>query len=203
MPLKLAVFQPTILAMDEVPPNIYSKIFSLTENLHSFVSTSDTTNMSGGHYATVYPDESLNTKWLIDWIESICQNYMDLISTQSSSEDLKYCKPVVTDIRTLRQYENDYVEMYTHVGSHISGNVYVQVPELDANSKPTDSQALFRMPQTKDITKFIMNDTLKFIPRQATMILFPSHVPNTLYPWRGTGYRTILSFNTILRPKDE
>lgn len=203
MTLKIAVFQPTIVAMDDVPPNIYSKIFSLTENLHSYASTVDAKNMSGGHHAQVYPDDTLNTKWLVDWIETICQGYMDLISTQSSTEDLKYCKPVVTDIRTLRQYENDYVELHTQGGSHLSGHIYVQVPELDPDSKPTDSQALFRMSQTKDITKFIMSDTWKFIPPQATVTLFPSHIPNTLYPWRGTGYRTILSFNVILRPKDE
>ena len=203
MTLKVAVFQPTILAMDDVPPNIYSKIFSLTENLHSYADLADTTNMSGGHYAQVYPDDALNTKWLIDWIESICQNYIDLVSTQSGSEDLKHCKPVVTNIGTLRQYENDYVEMHTQLGSHLSGNIYVQVPELDPNSKPTDSQALFRMSQTKDITKFIMSDTWKFIPQQATLIIFPSHIPNTLYPWRGDGYRTILSFNAILSTKDE
>jgi hypothetical protein len=128
---------------------------------------------------------------------------MELVSTQSGSEDLKYCKPVVTNIGTLRQYENDYVEMHTQLGSHLSGNIFVQVPELDPNSKPTDAQALFRMSQTKDITKFIMSDTWKFIPQQATLIIFPSHIPNTLYPWRGIGYRTILSFNAILSTKDE
>jgi hypothetical protein len=81
--------------------------------------------------------------------------------------------------------------------------MYIQTPELDANSLPSDGQVLFRMPQTKDITKFIMNDTWKFTPQQGAVILFPSHIPHTVYPWKGAGYRTVMAFDAVLRPKDE
>ena len=188
--------------MDDVPPNIYSKLFSLTENLHRRVDLDDANNATNGKIVNIFPNSTNNVDWLITWIESVAEKYMELITTQSSTEDLTHCKPIVTAIWSTRQYQGDYQEMHTHA-SHLSGNVYVQVPELDPNSNPTDGQALFRMLQTKDLSKFIMTDTWKFIPQQATMILFPSHIPNTLYPWKGNGYRTIVSFNTVLSAKDE
>jgi hypothetical protein len=203
MTLRIASFQPTMIAMDDVPPNIYSKIFSLTENLHRRVDLDDADDATNGKIVNVFPNPTNNVDWLITWIESVAEKYMELITTQSSTEDLTHCKPVVTTIWSTRQYQGDYQEMHTQLASHLSGNVYVQVPELDPNSKPTDGQALFRMLQTKDLSKFIMTDTWKFIPQQATVILFPSHIPNTLYPWNGNGYRTILSFNIVLSAKDE
>jgi hypothetical protein len=77
------------------------------------------------------------------------------------------------------------------------------VPEFKENSSPSDGQILFRLPVTKDITKFIMNDTWKYTPQQATVVLFPSHIPHTVYPWKGRGVRTVMAFDAVLRPKDE
>ena len=128
---------------------------------------------------------------------------MTLISDQSGTEELKYCKPVVTSIWTIRQFEGDYQEMHSHPGGNLSGNIYISAPELAVDSKPSDSQFLLRMPQSKDITKFIMNDTWKYTPTPGTMIVFPSHLPHTVYPWKGTGHRTVMAFDAVLRPKDE
>jgi hypothetical protein len=110
---------------------------------------------------------------------------------------------VITSIWTIKQKQGDYQEMHSHPGGNISGNIYINVPEFEADSNPSDGQILFRLSQTKDITKFIMNDTWKYTPQPATVILFPSHIPHTVYPWTGTGFRTVMAFDAILRPKDE
>ena len=207
MSLKVAYFQPTVLAIDQVPPVEFSKIYSLAENLHTHPELNDSTNpqisIRGGQQIQVYPNQlGLNVDWLVKWLESICQGYLELVIAQSGTEELKYCKPVVTSIWTIRQHEGDYQEMHTHPGGNLSGNIYITAPELADNSAASDGQVLFRLLQSKDVSKFIMNDTWKYDPAPGTMILFPSHLPHTVYPWKGAGSRTVMAFDARLVPKE-
>lgn len=207
MSLKVAYFQPAVLAIDQVPPVEFSKIYSLAENLHSHPELNDSghpgISIRGGQQIQVYPNQlDIDVTWLVTWLESICQGYLELITAQSGTEDLKYCKPVVTSIWTIRQYQDQYQEMHTHPGGNLSGNIYISAPELVENSPASDSQILFRLPHTKDISKFIMNDTWKYNPAPGTVILFPSHLPHTVYPWKGTGHRTVMAFDARLVAKD-
>jgi len=208
MTLKVAYFQPIVLAIDNVPPVEFSKIYSLAESLHSRPELNDADDKSisirGGQQIQVYPNVlGIDVTWLVTWLESICQGYMEIVSQQSGTEELKYCKPVVTSIWTIRQHDGDYQEMHSHPGGNLSGNIYISAPELNDNSKPSDSQILFRLPQTKDITKFIMNDTWKYNPTPGTVIVFPSHLPHTVYPWQGVGHRTVMAFDAKLVAKDQ
>jgi hypothetical protein len=47
-----------------------------------------------------------------------------------------------------------------------------------------------------------MQDTWKYNPTPGTVILFPSHLPHTVYPWKGKGTRTVLAFDAVLVPKE-
>jgi hypothetical protein len=207
MTLKIAYFQPTVLAIDSVPPVEFSKIYSLSEMLHSRPDLNDADNplisIRGGQQIQVYPNAlNIDVSWLVKWIETMCTGYMEIISQQSGTEDLKLCKPVVTSIWTIRQTSGDYQEMHSHPGGNLSGNIYISAPELEINSKPSDSQILFRLPQTKDVSKFIMNDTWKYSPTPGTFIVFPSYLPHTVYPWKGQGHRTVMAFDARLVPKE-
>ena len=209
MSLKVAYFQPTILAIDQVPPVEFSKIYSLAELLHSHPELNDAGNpaisIRGGQQIQVYPNQlEVDVSWLVQWIETICQGYLELITAQSGAEDLKYCRAVVSSIWTIRQYQDQYQEMHTHPGGNISGNIYISSPELAENSPASDAQVIFRMPQTRDITKFIMNDTWKYdpTPGSGTIIVFPSHLPHAVHPWKGTGHRTVMAFDARLVPKE-
>jgi hypothetical protein len=208
MTIKVAYFAPTVMAIDDIPASMFSQIFNLSETLHSHPELNDAgdpkISVRGGQQIQVYPNDlNLDVTWLTEYLESICTGYMELISVQSGTEDLKFCKPVVTSVWTIKQKEGDYQEMHCHPGGNISGNIYIQVPELDDGSLSSDCQILFRLPQSRDITKFIMNDTWKYTPQQATVVLFPSHIPHTVYPWKGRGVRTVMAFDAVLRPKDE
>ena len=208
MTLKVAYFAPTIIALDEVTPAIFTKIFNLAETLHCHSELNDAgdpkISIRGGQQIQVYPNNlGMDVTWLIKWLEELCKGYMELVTVQSGAEELKYCKPVINSIWTIRQSEGDYQEMHSHPAGNLSGNIYIQVPELAANSQPSDSQVLFRLPVTKDITKFIMNDTWKYVPQPSTVILFPSHVPHTVYRWKGSGFRTVMAFDAVLRPINE
>jgi len=208
MTLKVAYFQPVVLAIDTVPPVEFSKIYSLTDTLHAQPNLNDADNpllsIRGGQQIQVYPNSlNLDVTWLVNWLEKICQGYMELIISQSGTDDLKLCKPKVVSIWTIQQFEGDYQEMHSHPGGHLSGNIYISAPELADNSQPSDSQILFKLPFTKDVSKFIMNDTWKYKPTPGTVIMFPSYLPHTVYPWKGGGNRTVLAFDAILLPKDD
>jgi hypothetical protein len=208
MTLKVAYFQPTVIAMDDIPPVEFSKIFSLAETLHGHPELNDSNNprisIRGGQQIQVYPNDlGIDVGWLVHWLETIAQGYMELITQQSGAEELKYCKPEVVSIWTIRQTSGDYQEMHTHPFGNLSGNIYVSAPVLNDNSPASDSQILFRLSQTKEISKFIMNDTWKYTPTPGTVILFPSHLPHTVYPWQGSGNRTVMAFDIKLVPKDE
>jgi hypothetical protein len=208
MTLKVAYFQPVIIAMDNIPPVEFSKIYSLAEMLHQHPQLNDADNplisIRGGQQIQVFPNEiNLDVDWLVKWLETMCQGYMDLVMAQSGVDDLKLCKPVVTSIWTIRQSSGDYQEMHSHPGGNISGNMYITAPELNENHKPSDSQLLLKLPMTKDISKFIMNDTCKITPVAGSMVIFPSYVAHTVYPWKGSGTRTVMAFDARLVPKDE
>jgi uncharacterized protein (TIGR02466 family) len=208
MALKLAYFQPIVLAIDNVPPVEFSQIFNLTETLHSHKELNDADNpfisIRGGQQVQVYPNKlELDVAWLVKYLETLCQGYMEVVTQQSGTDDLKLCKPVVTSIWTIRQTEGDYQEMHSHPGGSISGNIYISAPELPDDCEPSDSQLLFRLPQTRDVNKFVMTDTWKYTPTPGTVIVFPSYLPHTVYPWKGAGNRTVLAFDARLLPKDE
>jgi hypothetical protein len=205
MTLKIAYFQPIIIAADQVPPVEFSKIFNLVNDFHTHTELNDLGNplvsARGGQQVQIYPNNlGVSVDWLVTWLESVCQGYMDLVTTQSSTSDLKYCRPVVTSIWTIKQQQGDYQEMHSHPGGNISGNIYVVAPELETNSNPSDAQINFRFPQTRDITKFVMNDNWKFSPQAGTFIVFPSYLPHGVYPWKGNGSRIVMAFDARLVP---
>lgn len=208
MSLKIAYFQPVVLAIDQVAPVEFSKIFAIADQLHNHPelddSTDPTTSIRGGQQIQVYPNElNLDVSWLVKYLEGLCKGYMEIVSAQSGTADLKYCKPVVTSIWTIKQRQGDYQETHSHPGGNISGNIYISSPDFSEDRKPSDGQISFRMPQTRDVSKFIMNDTWKYNPTPGTIILFPSYLPHTVYPWKGNGYRTVMAFDAKLEPDEE
>lgn len=206
MSLKIAYFQPVILALDNVPPVEFSKMFSLVEDLHSHPELNDEGNpflsIRGGQQIQVYPNDlNLDVSWLVKWIEDISQGYLELVKAQSGTQELEYVKPLCVSIWTIKQSAGQYQEQHTHPGGHLSGVVYVESPELAPNSNASDGQFQLRMPFSKDVSKFIMHDTWKYTPQAGTVTLFPSHLPHTVYPWKGNGHRTVIAFDVILQPK--
>lgn len=198
--MKVAFFQPILFAADEIPDDLFAQIYKLAETLHSRPDLNDAGNpaisIRGGQQIQVYPNQmDINVSWLVSYLEQQCQKYMDTMSMQSGSEDLKKLKPVVTSIWTIRQVQGAYQELHSHPGGDISGNMYIHAPILDENNQPSDAKIVFSLPQTKDIKKFILNDTWKSAPVPKTIILFPSYLPHTVYPWKGKGHRTVMAFD--------
>jgi hypothetical protein len=197
-----------MMAIDQVPPVEFSKIYNLAEQLHAHPELNDAGNpfisARGGQQIQVYPNQiNLDVTWLVKWLETVCQGYMELTTQQSGVEDLRACRPVITSIWTIQQKAGDYQEMHSHPAGNLSGNIYISIPDLAPDSKASDCQLSFKLPQTKDITRFVMTDKWNYTPQPGTMVVFPSYIPHLVYPWHGQGYRTVMAFDAVLRPKDE
>jgi hypothetical protein len=209
MSLKIAYFQPTVICIDNIPPVEFSKIYTLVEALHSRPELNDSGNplisIRGGQQIQIFPNDKLDidVSWLLSYIKSICQGYLEIITQQAGVNDLKLCDIMINSVWTIRQTEGEYQEMHTHPAGNLSGNMYISAPELVENSQPSDSQILFRLPATRDINRFVMTDTWKYSPTPGTVLVFPSHIPHTVYPWRGQGTRTVLAFDARLIPKED
>jgi len=206
--MKFAYFNPTVMAIADVPADVFSHLQGITHVAHSLQQHNDAGNpaisIRGGQQIQVYPNDlNIDTSWLVAYLETMCKGYMEIVSKQSTTKDLDMCRPVVTSIWTIRQSEGQYQELHSHPGGNLSGNIYITAPELTLDSNPSDSQIAFRMPQTRDVTKFMMSDIWKYSPTPGSIVLFPSHIPHTVYPWKGMGYRTVLAFDARLVPKDE
>jgi hypothetical protein len=192
--MKVAYFQPIIVAAGPVPPADFVKIYNLTEAVHAQTLAQE---------VQLYPNETgVDYSWLVSLIEEMCKGYMDLVSTQSVTQDLEYCEPKVVNIRTVRQVSGDYMEMHTHPAGNLSGHIYASVPDYGADKKSNDGMLVLRLPQTRDLTRFIMQDNWKFQPEPGTFVLFPSHIPHGVNPWHGQGSRTVLAFDVVLAVKD-
>jgi hypothetical protein len=76
------------------------------------------------------------------------------------------------------------------------------VPELDANANSSDANIEFRLPVIRNPANFIFVDQWRFNPQPMKMIVFPSYIPHTVYPWKGKGTRTILAWDVKLVPKN-
>lgn len=205
MAFKVAYFAPTIIAADQVPPVAFSKLYNLTNELHQHPELHETDNpfinVRGGQHIQIFPAKvEIDTEWLIDWLETVCQEYMDLVTAQTGVTDLTYCKPIITNVWTIQQTSGDYQTMHSHLGSNISGNIYISAPTLDSTCNQTDGQFVLRMPQLKDISRFVMHDTWKTDPSPGTFVVFPSCLPHVTYPWTGTGTRTVVSFEATMVP---
>lgn len=205
MAFKVAYFAPTIIAADQVPPVEFSNLFNLTTQLHLHPELHEADNpfvsVIGGSHIQIYPAKvELEIAWLITWLESVCQEYMDLVTTQTGTTDLTICKPVITNIWTTQQTSGNYQTMHSHLGSNISGNIYISTPTLDPASNLTDGQFVLKMPQIKDISRFVMQDTWKTDTAPGTFVVFPSCLPHLTYPWKGTGTRTVVSFEASIVP---
>lgn len=208
MAYKVAYFTPTIVAADQVPPVEFSKLFNLVEDLHSRSDLNEIdspfVNVRGGQHVQIYPSRiELSVPWLTQWLTKISQDYIDIISEHAGSNDLKICKPVVTNIWTTRQSSGDYQTLHSHFGSNISGNIYISVPELDPLSNSSDGKFVLKLPQTKDISRFIMQDTWQTDATPGTYVLFPSCLSHTVNPWSGIGNRTVVSFEASIVPKED
>jgi hypothetical protein len=96
------------------------------------------------------------------------------------------------------QYKNEYNPWHTHSGD-FSGVIYLKIPDdmNEAYAKefkdhyPTTGLIEFMYGEKSDFR----SDNLKFIPKVGKMLIFPSWLKHSVYPFYVDGERRSMSFN--------
>ena len=193
------------MAVDDVPADTYTQLKSIVDNAHQKKEHDDEGNpaisIRGGQQIQLVPNEfNLNTDVLKTFIESRCREYIDNVVRTTGVNDLAGYEPCLISAWTIKQGEGDYQALHNHE-AHLSGNIYIDVPDLDTDSKSSDANIEFRFPVIRNPAHFIFTDQWRFKPQPMKMILFPSYVSHTVYPWHGVGNRTILAWDVKLMSK--
>jgi|TARA_A200000159_G_scaffold141222_1_gene143906 hypothetical protein len=203
--MKFAYFNPTVMAVDDVTAEQYSRLREIVNAAHEHNEHNDegdpNISIRGGQQVQVVPNEfKLDTSFLSQYIEERCQAYIDNIIKTSGVSDLNGYKPMLVSAWTIKQTAGDYQALHNHE-AHISGNIYLDVPLLDEGSKSSDANIEFRLPVIRNPAHFVFTDQWRFKPEPLKMIIFPSYVSHTVYPWKGQGSRTILAWDVKLIAK--
>lgn len=204
--MKFAYFNPTIMAIDDVPADVFTELKSMVDTAHTKTELNDAGNpdisIRGGQQIQLVPNEfNLDVTILKNYVEQCCQKYIDTMMRQNGRNDLDPYIPLLVSAWTIKQSQGDYQALHDHQ-AHISGNIYIDVPELDTNSNASDSSIEFRLPLIRNPAQFHFVDQWRFRPEVMKIIIFPSYVPHTVYPWKGNGHRTILAWDVKLASKN-
>ena len=185
-----------------MPVDVFDTLCEMVSLAHTHTDLNDEGNpaisIRGGQQIQLVPNEfNLDTTPLVKYVEQAAQDYLDAIQQQNPMVDLSQIKPELISAWTLKQGPGDYQALHSHE-ANISGNIYIDVPQLDDNSKSSDSNIEFKLPISKNIANLIFTDAWRFMPEKAKMLVFPSNIPHCVYPWKGTGYRISLAWDCRL-----
>jgi hypothetical protein len=203
--MKFAYFNPTVMGVETVPEQLFNTFKAMAQTAHHNAHLNDEgdpkISIRGGQQVQLLPNTfGLDISPLKEFVEANCRIMLDAILAQSGRNDLNVYDPMLISAWTIKQTPGDYQALHTHE-AHISGNIYIEVPELDADSKTSDAQLEFRLPVIRNPANFIFLDQWRYTPAAGTMVMFPSYIPHTVYPWSGNGHRTVLAWDVKLIPK--
>ena len=204
--MKYAFFNPTAIAVDEVPDNLFTKFKIIVDTAHKMKQLNDagdqTISVRGGQQIQLLPNEfGLDTNDLSHYVENKCQEYIDAVMKQSGRNDLEGLVPKMISAWTIRQSPGDYQAMHDHE-AHISGSIFIEVPDLEPGSNISDANLELRLPIVRNPARFIFVDQCRIVPTLKSMTIFPSYLPHTVYPWKGTGHRTVIAWDVVLVPQE-
>ena len=105
---------------------------------------------------------------------------------------------------TVSQYANEYNPIHNHTGCEISAVLYLKVPDLkgrrnipNKKNKPDhDGDINFAYNAASERPLDIFDKGLiQFTPSPGVLLMFPSYLLHTVYPFIGEGERRSLAFN--------
>jgi hypothetical protein len=203
--MKFAYINPTIIGVEDIPEDTFEKIKSIALEAHTYEDLNDegdpSISIRGGQQIQLLPSKfAIDISILKEYVELVVQDYIDKLASANPNLNFSTVKPEMVSAWTIKQGPGQYQSLHTHE-ANISGNIYVQCPNLDSDSKQGDACIEFRLPAIKNPAHLIFNDSWTFEPEVSKMIVFPGHLPHTVYPWKGKGSRIVLAWDCILVEK--
>ena len=151
---------------------------------------------------TVLADDGLSKKW--DFSDSLVGKVSKAVAIPMYNKEASgSAKPKkeninITQSWIVSQYKNEYNPWHKHSG-HFSGVIYLKMPdgmenhfnEETKDHYPSSGLIEFSYGEAQDMR----SDTLMCKPEVGMMLLFPSYLKHTVYPFYCDGERRSMSFN--------
>ena len=106
------------------------------------------------------------------------------------------------------QYANEYNPLHNHTGCELSGVIYLKVPDVKGRRKIESKKG---KPEGDGDINFVYNAAsqrnhdifekglVQITPTPGLMLMFPSYLLHTVYPFIGEGERRCVAFNGTYR----
>ena len=110
------------------------------------------------------------------------------------------------------QYANEYNPIHNHTGCEISGVIYLKVPDVKGRRNLQSKKG--KMDSDGDISfvyctasqrnhDIFEKGLVQITPTPGLMLMFPSYLGHTVYPFVGEGERRCIAFNANYRITDQ
>ena len=193
----------------ELPDEITDALIKMTDNLIEDKKTQSMGNVLAGvidKELKIYK-EDMYEAGCDDFLESCVLNYL-YECAREKGYDLKNCN-ITNNINScwvVSQYENEYNPIHIHSGCNVSAILYLKVPDYK-NRRNIESK-VDRFDHDGDITfiyssasekmlDFTEKGVVQFSAKPGLLLLFPSNLLHTVYPFFGEGERRSISFNAV------
>ena len=145
-------------------------------------------------------------------LESCVKSYVVHCAKQHNMFNEKYVfESNVNSAWVVSQYANEYNPIHNHTGCEISGVIYLKVPDVKGRRNLESKKG--KQDSDGDIT-FVYNTAsqrnqdifekglVQMTPTPGLMLMFPSYLGHTVYPFVGEGERRCIAFNASYRIVD-
>ena len=147
-------------------------------------------------------NEQLEEIGALKYLEGMLYNYV-WNSLISDGHELDKLEVNLDHAWIVSQYENEYNPIHFHTYCDLSSVLYLKVPSFDDRSKEG------KLPEYKfqrdGMIEFVYKTacptgmekgSLSFMPVPGKLVIFPSNLLHTVYPFKGSGERRSIAFNS-------
>ena len=142
-------------------------------------------------------------------LESIVRSYVIHCAKMHNyfKEDWFY-ESFINSAWVVSQYENEYNPLHNHTGCEISGVIYLKTPNvknrrnLESKKGKEDSDgniAFVHSAMGNRNHDALEKGVINLTPKSGVLLMFPSYLIHTVYPFIGEGERRCLPFNAVYR----
>jgi hypothetical protein len=192
------------VALIQIPEEILKKLIKLSDQI---LEDPNRVDWGGNLVGQVAEEPWVSNKQLeeigvLSYLHNLLYNYVWNSLAQSGMEP-KELNVHLDHMWMVSQHENEYNPIHFHTYCDLSSVIWLKIPEMD------DRSVNGRLPgykqQRDGMIEFVYKTacpgglergSMSFLPEPGQFAIFPSNLLHTVYPFKGSGERRSLAFNS-------
>ena len=147
-------------------------------------------------------NEDLDEIGALKYLEGMLYNYVWNALTQDGHQ-LELLEVSLDHAWIVSQYEGEYNPVHFHTYCDLSSVLYLKIPPLDERSKNKElpdykfsRDGMIEFVYKTACPTGLEKGSLSFTPEPGKLVIFPSNLLHTVYPFKGEGERRSIAFNS-------